>query len=167
MCVDSTDPSSTRDRWATQTVDKPRIHDKQRGKQAGFHARVPPCHHAVPFSHVAFAILSRRRPLQIPPPQIRGSRQLVQGSRRRSRRSKARSRSCPAAVDNATKSLQRKMWPVEASRHAVGGRSVGLPVGTVHCVNIASRAAKVSPDTVHKTRPHAMFMRPRSTTPRW
>ena len=26
---------------------------KQRGEQASFHARVPPCHHAVPFSHVA------------------------------------------------------------------------------------------------------------------
>ena len=44
--------------------------------------RVPPCHHAVPFSHVACrhsqgAILSRRHPLQIPPPQFRGSCQCV------------------------------------------------------------------------------------------
>ena len=36
-----------------RTDDEPRAHDKQREEQASSHARVPPCHHAVPFSHVA------------------------------------------------------------------------------------------------------------------
>ena len=51
---------------------------KQRGAQASFHARVPSCHQVpfhVPMSHAA--LLSRRHPLQIPPPQFRGSCQCV------------------------------------------------------------------------------------------
>ena len=34
---------------SVRTDDKHRAHDEQRGEQAGFHARVPPCHH-VPLS---------------------------------------------------------------------------------------------------------------------
>ena len=63
---------------SARTYDKPRAHDEQRGEQAGFHARVPPCN-SVPF-HVPMphdALLPRRPPLQIPPPQLRGSCQCV------------------------------------------------------------------------------------------
>lgn len=62
----------------------------------------------------------------------------------------------------------RTRWPVGVPPCGGWAHSVDLPVGTVPCVNIASRAAKVSPDTV-VTR-HALMRcscDPRSTTPRW
>jgi hypothetical protein len=38
---------------SARTYDKPRAHDEQRGEQAGFHARVPPCN-SVPFQGSMF-----------------------------------------------------------------------------------------------------------------
>jgi len=56
------------------TILRPR--QATRREQAGFHTRVPLCHHAVPCRMPPYSVTSSH-PLQFPPPQFRGSRQSV------------------------------------------------------------------------------------------
>ena len=58
------------------TILRPR--QATRREQAGFHTRVPLCHHAVPCRMPPYSVTSSH-PLQFPPPQFRGSQ--FRGSR--------------------------------------------------------------------------------------